>query len=401
MILPYQMPYLTPLDPKECVHHYNTLMKELKELKDPISETESTCTSPEPSVSVSTSSLYDPGQDEDSKMSATTLSSSCSMEESNLIRRKRVRRTKAAILQQMCSVKNPRKSPRQHASTLAILSSLIHQRKRRSRTKVQDEPSASLPSIPEETLPMISSTIIKNEEKSLKLKGKNVLKRKCFFRKFKPKIDYASIAQKIEDELDTALDGNLEDFDLDLLEDNPIDFHNSKTSAAEIIRLFEESKAKETEKSCRRFFNGTPGRKPGRKKKKNLTGWPKQKRVGPKRGQSKEKGKEDTNSISDCVSINTESSDVEEQVLNSTVEKTRSEFRNNKNCKVNKNKLLTNKVTNEVLQPYVCVQKLDNAVLNKRVCTPKRTVKRQRRIPVSPRSPRILRKPRGRWYKER
>lgn len=50
--------------------------------------------------------------------------------------------------------RNPRKSPRQHASTLAILSSLVHHRKKRdlNRSRGSDLSTSrhSLPAIPEE-----------------------------------------------------------------------------------------------------------------------------------------------------------------------------------------------------------------------------------------------------------
>lgn len=80
----------------------------------------------------------------------------------------------------------------------------------------------------------------------------------------------------------------------------------------------------------------------------------------------------------------------------------------------NAEKVLSAKVTNNEInndiqfQPYVRVQKLDSDVSarksNRRLrnsSSPHRTVKRPRRTPASPKSPRILRKPRGRWYRER
>lgn len=81
----------------------------------------------------------------------------------------------------------------------------------------------------------------------------------------------------------------------------------------------------------------------------------------------------------------------------------------------NAEKVLSAKVTNNEInndiqfQPYVRVQKLDSSDVSakkskrrlRNSSSPHRTVKRPRRTPASPKSPRILRKPRGRWYRER
>lgn len=82
----------------------------------------------------------------------------------------------------------------------------------------------------------------------------------------------------------------------------------------------------------------------------------------------------------------------------------------------NAEKVLSAKVTNNEInsdiqfQPYVRVQKLDSGGVSakrsnrqrlRNSSSPHRTVKRPRRMPASPKSPRMLRKPRGRWYRER
>lgn len=409
------MPKINPLDTKMCVDQY---LQFLKALKDPISEENSPCTSPEPSTSISTP-LYDPEMDEDSKMSANTSSSVYSTEE---ILRKLPFRGKSNVLRPISSGKNPRKSPRQHASTLAILSSLLYQRKRRSRNRIQEESNPCLPTIFEENI--LSSTALVEqdrleqctssniEELTTKVKVKPESPEKLHWR-FKPKFNYRAIAQNIDDELDTVF------YDFDkfpvYFEDDSVDFHTSRINTSEILRLFEEGKAKETDKSCRRFFNGTPGRKPGRKRKKNLTGWPNKNKRASKREHSKDKHEVvDKTSTADSVSLHEESDteEEEEEELNRTditEAPNESDFKNSDakvDCfnidRVNKNKTILGKqVKNDVLQPYVYVQKLDNKLISNRICNSKETVKRQRRIPGSPKSPRMLRKPRGRWYKER
>lgn len=408
------MPRITPLDPKICKMEY---LQILKALQQSVSRENSTCSSPEPCASTSTPAYESdlPDMDEDSKMSAITLSSVCSNEET--MDKKGVC-IKNNVLQPISSGKNPRKSPRQHASTLAILSSLLYQRKRRSKNKYQEDSTPSLPSIAEELTQVDVAPIVeekqeptesqKIEETNLKSKMNPVSTEKKYHWRFKPKLNYQAVARNIENELDSMLD-DFGKYDLEL-ESDSIDFHNSRINTSEILTIFEEGKAKETDKSCRRFFNGTPGRKPGRKRKKNLTGWPNKNKRAPKREHSKEKNETvDKNSMADSMSLH-EDSDVEEsKQVNSLKRINESENKKNDSdadcCdidRVNKNlKLLKKKVKNDVLQPYVYVQKLDNKLIGNQICNPKRTVKKQKCSPGSPKSPRKLRKPRGRWYKER
>lgn len=406
------MPKITPLDSKICMEGY---LQFLKALKDAYAEENLTCTSPEPCGSNSTL-LYDGDiheMDEDSKMSAITLSSICSSEETA---KKRPFCVDCNVLQPISSWKNPRKSPRQHASTLAILSSLLYQRKRRSKTKISEESNLNLPTIPEENS-QSNTPLIEQEILTPKVEAPTIIKPKTktkspnkYHWRFKPKINYRAIAQNIEDELDSVID-DFDKYNLEVVNDS-VDFHNSRTNTTEILRLYEEGKARETDKSCRRFFNGTPGRKPGRKRKKNLTGWPNKNKRIPKREHSKEKEEIlDKNSTADTTSLHADS-DVDEEQPKKTEAVKKSDGSDCKKggsdvecCDIDSlnenNKKVKKKIKNEVLQPYVYVQKLDNKLIGHRMCTPKRTVKRQKRIPGSPRSPRILRKPRGRWYKER
>lgn len=374
------MPSITPLDPKVCINHYSQLLKYIREAP---SETDSAeCSTPECSVST-----YEPSHDEDSKMSIATSSTSSTedplkktseetptkttTEEKPIVdekcapselpqetvqKKKRGRRPKA-LLQQALSGKNPRKSPRQHASTLAILSSLIQQRKRRSKNKTAEE---SLPTIPEE----------EPGEKSSEPNAKTPQK------KPKPKIDYISLAQRIDDELDAALDEDKELDELDIEPEERVPFRREPVDIKEVLRLYDEGRAKEDERSCRRFFNGTPGRKPGRRKKKNKTGWPNKNKRLSKRP---DKDKEDEDSAVDSGSVDLESEEESDEPKPDQAPPANA--------------------AGEELQPYVCVEKLSSDRLPARQ-SPKRS-RRQRRMPGSPKSPRMLRRPRGRWYRER
>lgn len=219
-------------------------------------------------------------------------------------------------------------------------------------------------------------------------------------------------------------DHHLEELELEA-EEHPIDISKSKVDINDVLRLYEEEKSKEDEKSCRRFFNGTPGRKPGRRKKKNKTGWPNKNKRLSKKGQEKEKEEDNDDSTIDSMSVNMDSDEEvceEDANLTDSVKKAAlsnggqdgdqalSNVRKDQNGDVDRvekidisDKVLTNKVTNRTdFQPYVCVEKLDSdKLLGKQIGTPKRTNRRQRRMPGSPKSPRMLRKPRGRWYRER
>lgn len=147
-LLPYQLGPLPPLDPQICVSAYK-LKKKLME--------SSASTSTASNSSESATANGDPvANDEDSKASGTTDANSIDIQ-SELLKiieeqkpsRRKVRRRRPV------AGRNPRKSPRQHASTLAILSSLVHHRKKRgdlNRSRGSDLSTSrhSLPAIPEE-----------------------------------------------------------------------------------------------------------------------------------------------------------------------------------------------------------------------------------------------------------
>ncbi|XP_057667480.1 uncharacterized protein LOC130900705 isoform X1 [Diorhabda carinulata] len=429
-LLPYQMRSIPPLDPKVCYQHYDELLKSIIATHNQTkSASNSRNSSPEPSITSSSSSLYDP--DDDSKLSASTSSSICSTDDKTKGVTSKVRKSNRGI--PASSGKNPRKSPRQHASTLAILSDLVQQRKRRSKNKpppeetvqnlptIQEEPPPQPPPVEVEEPPPKPPTPVQYHHHRLQTPKQPIGSvKKTTVRKVKPKIDYFAMAKQIEEEFDKALNDDIIDCELEI-SDDAVDFNNSRTTLQDILGLYEENNSRETEKSCRRFFNGTPGRKPGMKKRKsNRTGWPNKSKRTTKKEPNKEKGENDTASTIGSASINnSEEEDEEEEekeVVETPVKKAKisdklckeielkSDF-SDQNCDAGKNrvKVLSNKLVNSDLpQPYVCVQKLDSKKLVKHyVAKPKRTTKRPRRIPGSPKSPRMLRKPRGKWYRER
>nr|CAH7725206.1 unnamed protein product [Callosobruchus chinensis] len=447
-IMPYQMPYLTPLDPRACRAYYREVLRYLQEPASAPEAEEAAESSNGPtdcSASVASSSgevvaLHD----EDSKMSvATTLSSAESAQDENGaggtantaggVPKKRRRRTNAELLQSFNVGKNPRKSPRQHASTLAILSSFLQQRKRRSRNIEIEVPSAPLPTIteeaPKEAAPVASSqegSVQSPQNDAQRTPATNKNPPRTPRRKPKPKIDYFAIAQSIDDELDTALkDENLAMLEADLerlgriqeeeKEEFAVDFHACRINVSEIMRLYEEEKKKETVRSCRRFFNNNqplipPGRKPGKKRRMNLTGWPNKSKRSNKRGKDK-----DDNSTADSASVKDSSEDEPTTTAAQPTVKAKTTKVNHRSNKVtngtpqttiSKNKLTNGGTANiPQLQPYVYVHKLDGSKVQSSTKVPgatcRRTKRSRRHIPGSPKSPRALRKPRGRWYKER
>lgn len=118
-LLPYQLPPLPPLDPKICIAAY----KVRKKLPEPASTShgEELCC---PSSEGESSAVID----EDSK--ASTSASEDVQAELLKVTEVPVRTSKSKR-RYIPQGRNPRKSPRQHASTLAILSSLVHHRKKR------------------------------------------------------------------------------------------------------------------------------------------------------------------------------------------------------------------------------------------------------------------------------
>lgn len=352
--------------------------------------------------------------DEDSKSSEVSSASAASTEDSKEIRRPtRMKRSDFGLSLSPSSSrgKNPRKSPRQHASTLAILSSLVNQRKRRSRNVAASEvPPVNLQTIPEEPPAAVAAASVapevvveqKPEQNPVEQKEAAPVEPKPATpqRKRKKKIDYFAIAAKIDEELNTALDF---DIDFEPTTEPDASFIDSRVNVEDILRMYDESKAKENENSCRRFFNGAPGRKPG-KRKKNLTGWPnkvKRKRVAKEENGSVNGGNAETDE------------DEENGESNSIIEAREAEAdlddRENKCDQDIENRVGNgSEIRDTILQPYVYVKKLDNCeeygVKKLIIKSPaKRTIRRPQRriIPPTVKSPRILRRPKGRWYRDR
>ncbi|CAG9865088.1 unnamed protein product [Phyllotreta striolata] len=438
--LPYQMRTIQPLDRRTCCAHYRELLDGLLTC---IAESKSGETTPEPEAGVSSMSPMDDQQDDDSKLSVSTSSSNCSADQKQnpQISRARTRHKPAQSVSTSPSCgsgKNPRKSPRQHASTLAILSGLINQRKGRSKGKATEDTNQNLSTIEEEVLVQIPKEVPEEPPpppptppppppplQSSRLQAAPP-KTKSPPKKTKPKVNYCSIIQEIDEHLEAGLD-ELDDYDIDITDENAVDISNCVTTLADILGLHKEHNLKETERSCKRFFNGTPGRKPGyRKKKLNKTGWPnKSRRPAAKKDASKEKGEAESNADSASARGDTDDDDEDDRELSQRVNNVNKKkqvrrkvtVRRKKpagkkdapaaraNCnpspkhaanKSDKNKL--NKLNNSDLKFYVCVKKLNN---KKPAATKARSNQRARRLPGSPKSPRTLRKPRGRWYRER
>lgn len=382
------MDYIPPLDPQECISTYNQIKKCL--IEPPSASTSVTCSTPDPNAS--NSSVETPfHQDEDSKISASELSS-------DEMKPKKSRRP--GVVNVTGNGKNPRKSPRQHASTLAILSSLIQQRKRKSRRDLDFR--TNLP-------PILEEPKAKSARKS-------------------SKVDYFSLLKNVEEEFANVCDEDLADVDFE--KDETIEL-KGRIGIHEILTGCEIGKDNIV-KTPKKVQGSRPGRKPG-KRKKNRTGWP----LNRNRRTRK---KEDDDSTVDSLSVNADSEDAcDDTISTDSIKKKVNSENNNQdqsslsdvniavsNCDLsnadrvkNENKsddaisVLTNKVNSDGFnidlqyQPYVRVQKLDkNHIDNKsepakRSTSPKRTNRGQRRMPASPKSPRMLRRPRGRWYRER
>jgi hypothetical protein len=231
---------------------------------------------------------------------------------------------------------------------------------------------------------------------------------------------------------------------VDVENDEEIEF-KGQMGIEDILSVYENNKDNAINTS-KKVVNAKPGRKPG-KRKKNRTGWPLSRSRRLRRDHAV---KEDDDSTVDSYSVNADSDACEDTnstdsikkkesvaKLNSennnhndqsslgdvNIEDTNCDLNNadrvgkneNKSDDVNSDKVLTNKVNNSDgfnidmhYQPYVRVQKLDknnidnkNEPAAKRSNSPKRTNRGQRRMPASPKSPRMLRRPRGRWYRER
>uniref|UniRef100_A0A1Y1KJI9 Uncharacterized protein n=1 Tax=Photinus pyralis TaxID=7054 RepID=A0A1Y1KJI9_PHOPY len=406
-LLPYEMGPLPSLNPRVCFYAYKQMKKEI--LGDTGPSASEACSTPDADI-IKTDYNSSTGEDTKSSEDASV----------DLVPQKVFRKTKK---RKVLSGKNPRKSPRQHASTLAILSSLIHQRKRRDyKCRVSDQ-SKQLSVIAEE----------KEEEP-----------------------DYDVLFKSIDDMLSNSYD------DMNLMD---------RLAGEDAIDVRCKSDAIECLDDCIRGVNGGERktkvnlknviRKPARKKKKNRTGWPNKNKRSTfrKEGSDSRDGNEsiknsridsgteesgsdnNLNNRKDKIklsNINKINGDVQVSKFNGELYfknvgvPRRKDHRESstENCvevvipsvgdKIdcvnvdlakweNAEKLLAAKIrcediNNDILfQPIVRVQKLDSNIEEKciekqfSVSTPKQN-RRSRRMPASPKSPRMLRRPRGRWY---
>ncbi|XP_044753298.1 uncharacterized protein LOC123312842 isoform X2 [Coccinella septempunctata] len=373
-IMPYQISSIPPLDPKICIAQYSQLKKMVQE-----QSSRTSCSTPDRSDTNYTPSLDNEPMDEDSKSSEPSNSIEFCSENSNMEESK-CADEKVHKKRKMHVGRNPRKSPRQHASTLAILSSLIQQRKK--KLKGTEPPNANpvinkstaLPVIPEEC-PVPTKVSPSN---------------------------YEDILVSMNQEWDSE---KLCD-DLDLSPDDTVEFSH-KLGILDVLRIYDDLRKRDDYRSNRRFISGSPVNKSGRRKKINKTGWPNRK---------KGLNKKDTNVKEETSSVGSVNDSEEEP--NTTVCESEKKLGNdvNTDCVSNRvqveNNVKTPRSANKVkvsigskninLQPFVKVKKLDSKLTaNKEdVHVPSKKTNK-RRMPASPKSPRMLRKPRGRWYKER
>lgn len=430
-----------------CIQAYDELKKQVLEAKSATSST--TSSTPEPSCASGSEANTAELLEDNSKTSEDSVLTKTSevVAEKKILPKKRGRKRKGVLT--AAPTKNPRKSPRQHASTLAILSSLIHQRKRRemNKSKSLERSSKRLSDIPEVEYDSKNLTQRTNPDLVSKTLDEMFSESSC--------LEEVEIAIPMDDSRVINVSYNADA--IQALEDFESQKHPLKLSSG-------------TRVSPKLGKNQTPKRRPGRKKKKNRTGWPKRnRRLILKKDSLKDSVDECANAQSasaecddkllkteinsdhassinendnenrecdqssldshvnrcDANSVQTEHknlSDKEDRV--NSKEPTAPEIRAG-NCKSdlldnceddleNWDKVLSAKLTNtdtvaSDYQPFVKIQKITEVSLkqgNRRLrsssSSPRRTnVKRPRRMPASPKSPRILRKPRGRWYRER
>lgn len=398
LILPYQIPAnLIPLDPKVCISHYDRIKNY----------------------------LLNPNGEQPSEASVASTESAPST--SQPTKTQFVRRYKKKRF--LMKSNHPRKSPRQHASTLAILSSLIHQRKKREKKldKERDISHTPLGVIPEEE---ISAEDIKDiQVKAEEIAAQNLAAQQLVSELLSEPIELSDVPEEV--------DGI---------------FLENKPDAIELLQNYNAIPSPKYH---------TPGlsettRVIRRKRKKNRTGWPKKKKLFPRKEKNVlqeedsrlTEGSDDTKSdnsddrtivtnqdsvdsncnFNDSEYIKTESevkemlNDSSEDILNvydlQGVKNELSELKRNVtedesvnvdlNTWENAEKVLQSKVDNDNekitnYQPIVRVQKLDSKI-NRQLrssSSPERKQKVKKQKVVSPRSPRKLRAPRGKWYRER
>ncbi|KAL3268382.1 hypothetical protein HHI36_007498 [Cryptolaemus montrouzieri] len=380
VILPYQVSSIPPLDPKLCISQYVQLKKLIQEHQS-ASGSRTSCSTPEPSENNYPSFLDNEPMDEDSKSSERSNSIEFCSENSNSEDAKSTEIRKYIRKGKLSLGKNPRKSPRQHASTLAILSSLIQQRKKKSKN---GEPSSTsttihkvntLPPIPEE-VPMRSL-----------------------------RIDYDEILRSIHQDWDA--ESLVEDIHFE--SEESVEFSRNQ-GILDLLKKYDEMKLRDDFKSTRRFINGTPGRKPGRRKM-NKTGWPNRKKGLVRKEQNLKEESSSIGSLNDSEEEPNTTDSIKDvnkldnkEIVNGNCDLNRVQVENIKNLKtIDKVQLNNVKKSVALLQPFVKVRKLETESVFRKdesvVLSTKRTNKR--RMPASPKSPRMLRKPRGKWYKER
>ncbi|KAF5291176.1 hypothetical protein FQA39_LY14418 [Lamprigera yunnana] len=313
-LLPYEMGPLPPLNPKVCYYAYNKMKIDL--LDDTGPSTSEACSTPDISATNTLKTDYNSSTGEDTNEDLSTDT----MYVENIYRKSTRRKTLTG--------KNPRKSPRKHASTLAILSSLIHQRKRREHCKKHK--------VAERRTKYNLSVIVEEVQQEVEP-------------------DYDELTKDVDDMLLNAYkDIKLEEDQLD----EGVNVH-CRSSAVECLEDYINGDDIVCNNGVRKDKLNNIIRKPNRKKKKNRTGWPNKNRrpVFRKDGSDSRDGAESVRFKNTCVDSEENSSD------------------NNFN-KRNKNnsfsKLLNNKINGDVQ-----VNKLNGEICFKNVSMPKRKEHRE------------------------
>ena len=432
-LLPYQLGSLPSLDPRVCIKAYQETKKYFVEMSSVSSTGGSTPDSRGDDVN--------PAELHDDDSNNTSVTSTCN---TNNKRKK------------MMFGNNPRKSPRQHASTLAILSSLIHQRKKKLEQDKQEgvsDMSKPLPTIQEclEAKSVnVRTKVVPRDETSITIdKGTTVGKKNSDVGDDLDDNVNKALARDIKNMLDSSLEG-LDELEMSIESDVlPCIQVFSQFDPILALEFYDREVMVQTNRIATK---NVQGKRPGRKKKKNRTGWPnKNRRI------KKDIIKQNNLNTVDLVSIDADTdvdnnftrkpcnklkkcavnhvrsgvskvNNLNRKVLlySKTLNSQKTHVKNNVN-RVNKCKgtyvseksdnvsdrntstvSAKNTVDSNVcLQPVVRVQKLGTDVTSKRKrkrrtnsTSPFRTLKKGK--PVSPKtSPRVLRKPRGRWYRER
>lgn len=195
---------------------------------------------------------------------------------------------------------HPRKSPRQHASTRAILSSLIYQRKKRERKShgESDTSRVSLPSIPEEET--IKETILSEEEKQKKEEEEDRITKAIDVILNAPFDDFAEMSVDLPEEFKV---GECIEFKHNL---DYIEFVQNSENCPNNLRPFRRGRGRYIRKFRllpNAHMSSDCTKNVRRKRKKNRTGWPKKKRLVAVKKLDQKEGEKELNDRENDVEL--------------------------------------------------------------------------------------------------